>query len=379
MCGRSRGNPNMQTYRIGFLMSQILGHITHDQRMRLEITKHPEIQPQWIPMFPWVDDRWQKLPLINKNLTLLSGFRAREQLQRHTEPFNALYCHTAEAAVLLGKYMKRVPTILSMDATPINMDSIGHTYGHDPGLKSVELMKHFLTKKSYQRAAHLVTFSRWAKDSLINDYGISEQKITVNAPGLDLDHWNISKGERANSYEDLMPRVLFVGGDFLRKGGETLVQCAASMQGKWMVDIVTSEPIPSARGIPNLRIHRGLKTGTPELLALYRNANIFALPTLADCYSWVIMEAMAMRLPVVTTPIGGIPEIVVHGETGLLIPPNSPEALTEAICELGRDPERRRAMGLAGRQRVERYFDGARSYRELIALIKSVADAGIAA
>jgi glycosyltransferase involved in cell wall biosynthesis len=355
-------------------MYQLLGHITHDQRLRLEVAKDPEIQPKWMPILPRSEDRWQRLPVIKDNFTLLGGLRARDQLGRHTAWFNALYCHTQEPAVLLGKYMKRIPTILSMDATPINMDSIGHAYGHSVASKPIEHVKLFLIKRTFERAAHLVTFSRWAKDSLINDYGISEKRITVNAPGPDLGLWNISEEERTKSQNDLSPHVLFVGGDFRRKGGETLIQCAASAQGKWSVDIVTGDNARGAEGIPNLRVHRGLKTGTRELLSLYRKANIFALPTLSDCYSWVILEAMAMRLPVVATPVGAIPELVIPGETGLLIPPNSPEALIEAIRELGKDPERRLAMGNAGRQRVEQFFDGARSYRRLIALIKSIAD-----
>lgn len=369
----------MTTYRVGLLMTQTLGHVVHDQRMRLEIAKDPEILPEWMPIHPWTEDRWQKLPVIRNNLTLLSGFRARDHLRRQTEPFKALYCHTQEAAVLLGKYMKRIPTILSLDATPINMDSIGHAYGHGIGWGPIERVKHYLTKKSFQRAAHLVTLSHWARDSLINDYGIPEHKVTVNALGIDLGRWNLGKEERTNSQENLALRVLFVGGDFCRKGGEVLVQCAASMQREWTVDIVTSGAVPNAEGLSNVGIHRGLKAGTPELLALYRKADIFTLPTLGDCSPWVIVEAMAMRLPVVATRVGGIPEVVIHGETGLLIPPNSPEALAEAIQELGKDPARRRAMGIAGRRRVEQYFDGARSYRALIALIKSVADAGIAA
>jgi glycosyltransferase involved in cell wall biosynthesis len=84
---------------------------------------------------------------------------------------------------------------------------------------------------------------------------------------------------------------------------------------------------------------------------------------------------MAMRLPVIATPVGGIPELVIHGETGLLIPANSSEALIEAVHELDRDPKRRHVMGIAARQRVEKHFDSAQNYRNLINLIKSIADA----
>jgi glycosyltransferase involved in cell wall biosynthesis len=82
---------------------------------------------------------------------------------------------------------------------------------------------------------------------------------------------------------------------------------------------------------------------------------------------------MAMELPVIATPVGAIAELVVHGETGLLIEAGSSQALAGAISWLAANPEHRQAMGLAGRRRVEKYFDGSRNYRELIALIKSVA------
>jgi glycosyltransferase involved in cell wall biosynthesis len=362
----------MKTYRIGFLMVQSLGHVTHYQRMRLEVAKDAEIQPVWMPIFPYHEDHWQRFPMITNNNTLKYGLRARDQLQDHKQSFDALYCHTQETAVLLGKYMKRIPTILSLDATPINFASVGPGYDRRKRSKAVERVKHFLIKKSFERAAHLVPWSHWVKDSLINDYGMPEQKITMNTPGLDLDLWNVANGERAYSHEDLLPRILFVGGQFRRKGGEALVQSAATMQGGWEVDIVTQEKFDGAERVPNLRVHRDLRTDTPELLALYRKANIFVLPTLADCFGLAIMEAMAMRLPVITTRVGGISELVIHGETGLFIPPNSPEALMGAIRELGKDPERRRAMGDAGRRRVEQYFDGSRSYRELVGLIKSI-------
>jgi glycosyltransferase involved in cell wall biosynthesis len=309
-------------------------------------------------------------------MTLLSGLRARDQLRRQTKPLDALYCHPPEAAVLLGKYMKQTPTILSLDVTPISMDTLGPAYRHKRRSDAVEQAKKFLVKRSFERATHLVTFSHWAKDSLIEDYGISKQKITVNPSGVDLKRWNISEEERIISEVDLTARVLFVGNDFRRKGGEVLLQSAASMQGEWVVDIATNEStIPGANGIPCVQIHRGLKVGSPELLALYRKANMFVLPTLGDCSPWVILEAMAMRLPVVATPVGGIPELVIHGETGLLIPPNSMEALSEAIGELARDPKRRHVMGIAARQRVEKHFDSAQNYRTLIDLIKSIADA----
>jgi glycosyltransferase involved in cell wall biosynthesis len=362
-----------KTYRVGFFMSQNLGHIVHDQRMRLEVAKRPRIQPVWMPILPWNDDRWQKLPLIRSNFTLLSGFRARDQFRRQAGSFSALYCHTQEAAVLLGTHMKRIPTILSLDATPINMDSFGHLYGRGRRSGATDHAKFLLVKRSFELATHLVTFNNWARDSLIRDYGIPVQKITVNPPGPDLACWNLDLAERSHLRDQIQPHVLFVGGSFVRKGGETLLRSAASLRDKCIFDIVTSDPACAAEGLANVRIHRGLEANSPELLALYRQASIFALPTLGDCSPWSIVEAMAMQLPVVATSVGGISDMVAHGETGLLIAPASPDALRAALSALLGNAELCRTMGAAGRKRAECLFDGQRNYGRLITLIERIA------
>ena len=70
-----------------------------------------------------------------------------------------------------------------------------------------------------------------------------------------------------------------------------------------------------------------------------------------------VQEAMAMGLPVVATNTGGIPESVVEGETGTLVPPDAPDALVAAIRRLASDAQMRLRMGAAGRRRVERHFN----------------------
>ena len=92
----------------------------------------------------------------------------------------------------------------------------------------------------------------------------------------------------------------------------------------------------------------------PGLLA---EAGLFALSSLTEGIPVTVLEAMARGLPVVATRVGGVPEVVVEGETGLLVAPGDPAALAEALARLLRDPDGARAMGLAGRRRAERHFD----------------------
>jgi glycosyltransferase involved in cell wall biosynthesis len=86
-------------------------------------------------------------------------------------------------------------------------------------------------------------------------------------------------------------------------------------------------------------------------------ASLFVLPSVSEGISLTLLEAMARGLPVVATRIGGTPEVVADGETGLLVPAQRPSLMAEAMLRIAGDFERSRLMGLAGRIRVERLFD----------------------
>ncbi len=96
---------------------------------------------------------------------------------------------------------------------------------------------------------------------------------------------------------------------------------------------------------------------TRDVPALLARASLFVLPSQTEGISLTLLEAMATGLPVAATRVGGNPEVVADGVTGLLAPPRSPEALAAAILRLRRDPERAAVMGLAGRDRAEAEFD----------------------
>jgi glycosyltransferase involved in cell wall biosynthesis len=105
-----------------------------------------------------------------------------------------------------------------------------------------------------------------------------------------------------------------------------------------------------------------------DVAGLLARGRLFVLPSRSEGISLTLLEAMARGLPVVATRVGGTPEVVVDGETGLLVPPGDPAALADAILRLQRDPEAGRRMGEAGRPRVERIFDVCRMVAEYEAL-----------
>jgi len=126
------------------------------------------------------------------------------------------------------------------------------------------------------------------------------------------------------------------------------------------------EGLAEQLGVPNRTRFLGERSDMPDLLSA---SAIFCCPSIwAEAFGWVNAEAMACEVPVVSTTTGAIPEIVEHGEMGLLVPPRDPDAMAGAIIELLASPERRKAMGEAGRRRAENLFDLCQAIQSHVAL-----------
>jgi len=91
-----------------------------------------------------------------------------------------------------------------------------------------------------------------------------------------------------------------------------------------------------------------------DLEEFYAGLDLFLMPSRSEAWGLVALHAMARRLPVVASRVGGLPEIVEDGVTGWLVPPDSPEALAEAIAAAAADPERLRRLGANARDRAQR-------------------------
>lgn len=360
----------MSVYRIGFVMEQTLGHVTHDRNLRQWTATDSSVTPRWMPVEFHRHDRWERIG----NWSIRASLRARDQMREAMaeSPLSAIFCHTQVCALFLGKAMCQVPTIVSLDATPLNLDTLHAAYDHHPSrFQAVETLKTVLNRRSFRRAKRLVTWSDWAKKSLVRDYGIAPDKITVIAPGIDLDQWHF---DRAPHHPERL-HLLFVGGDFRRKGGILLLDAMRdNLADTCELDIVTREDV-NADGIPNVRVHHGINANTPEMLALYQQADAFVFPTHGDCLPIAVMEAMAAELPVVATNVGAICEEVIDHETGYLIAPGDKDAFVHAVSDLAADDDRRAEMGRAGRRRATDRFDGATNYRRIVDETKRCADA----
>jgi glycosyltransferase involved in cell wall biosynthesis len=362
-------------YSLGFVMEQTLGQVTHDLNFRQWIAQDADVVPTWMPVPFDAADRWSRTPVVKSNWTLRASLRAREQVRAWLRAyrFDGLFFHTPVTALFAQRLMKEFPTVVSMDATPLNLDSVGTAYGHAPSAnRHLEAVKNVLNRRTFRLARQLIAWSEWAKESLVRDYQIASNKVTVIPPGIDLRRWHVARTrpERTSSM-----RLLFVGGDFSRKGGDVLLRTFRQhLMGTCELDIVTRDDVDTT-GLRGVRVHHGLTSNAPELLSLFGAADAFVFPTLGDCLPIVIMEAMASGLPVVATDVGAIREEVEHGVTGLLVPANDAERLADAVLQLTANPVRRFEMSLAGRRAAERLFDGERNYRQILTVCKQCVDA----
>jgi glycosyltransferase involved in cell wall biosynthesis len=121
-------------------------------------------------------------------------------------------------------------------------------------------------------------------------------------------------------------------------------------------------------GVEDNVIFCGYRDDIPEILA---GSNILVSASLAEHFGRVIIEAMAMAKPVVGTRAGGVPEIVIDGQTGILIEPTSSEEMAQAILSLLADPRHAREMGVAGLNRVRDCFSIEKHTREIEEIYKS--------
>ena len=169
-------------------------------------------------------------------------------------------------------------------------------------------------------------------------------------------------------------RILFVGGDLQRKGGLLLLEAFRELRRELSgtdpeieLHLVTRHPVPAE---PGLFVYNQMQPNSTELKQLYFNSHIFCLPTYGDCLPMVLSEAGAARLPLISTRVGAIDEIVRDGETGFLIPAGDAAALAVALRKLIEVPELRQSLGERAAQVVRKEYDAEANASSLLALLK---------
>ncbi len=344
----------MSARPIAYVMEQTLGSITHYLNLRKQEPMPESGTRRWMP----IEYREGRAPW-----TLTGSMLARRALGPVLDEVDGIFIHTTTLALLSADYFARKPTVISSDGTPLNKRHMREGYNLRPEGKVSEQAKRFLFRNIFARARGFVAWSSWTKASFVEDYGCREEDVVVIPPGIDMTQF--APGDRNHE----LPRILFVGGDFARKGGDLLLKVFRErLRGKAELELVTrSELSPE----PGVRVYRNVQANSRTLLDLYAASDIFVVPTRADCYPLVCMEALAAGLPLVATRVGGIPDMVREGETGHLIDVDDERALGDALEGLVDAPDRRRQMSVACREDARKRFEVHTNAKALFEFVRS--------
>lgn len=204
-------------------------------------------------------------------------------------------------------------------------------------------------KNIYQDARLVFTRSSHVTDSVINQYNIPPEKVACVYYGA-----NVPSHTAPNPAKYVDKNILFVGINWLRKGGPDLVRAFEMVQKKHpdaKLTIVGTSPNVT---MENVKVVGRIPMN--EMEKYYEQASIFCLPTTLEPSAVVFIEAQSHRLPLVVTNIGAAPDFTVNGENGYLVEVNHPDQIANALIRLLDDPKLCEQMGRIGYQRtVERY------------------------
>jgi starch synthase len=316
---------------------------------------------------------WTYLPLIGVwNLASVRWHLARSLGARRIiaaslrrDPPDVVHITTDQVAMLLGDLNQRVPCVPSLDT--LTIDWVRTTHGvirrdePTPGyLRPIGVLERRALRRVPLAIAWTETVAARVRELAPGT------RVEVLHPGIDLRAYAPRTGPR----EPGPLRVLFVGGRWVAKGGPALVEALRPELGERVVlDVVTTEqPEPA----PGMTVHRATP-GSGLVAELFRRADVFCLPTAVDAVPWVVIEAMASGVPVVSTDVGSIPEMV--GEHGRIVAPGDVAALRAALWSVLDDERGRAAMAAGGRARAQERYDARVNTPALIERLAEVAAA----
>ena len=319
----------------------------------------------------------------------LRTFGVDLEMAQGTEGTDLVHSHTwyANLAGHLAGLLHGVPHVISAHSLeplrPWKAEQLGGGYA----------LSSWAEKTAYEAASGIIAVSNGMREDILRCYpAVDPERVKVVHNGIDLEAWKHPQGQEADAeaaatlkrlgIDPDRPTIVFVGRITRQKGLPHLLRACEQLPADVQVILCAGAPdTPEIKAeveglVARLREKR---TGVvwieemlprPELIAVLAASDVFVCPSVYEPLGIVNLEAMAVGLPVVGSATGGIPDVIVDGETGLLVPidqvqdgtgtPIDParfEAdLAERLTTLVTDTEAAKAMGQAARRRVEEHF-----------------------
>lgn len=278
-----------------------------------------------------------------------------------------VHLYTHNAGLLARRRLADIPYVVTIDST--NAQSNRMQVAREPTRFSdltTAAVRPF-ERRVYRDAQRIVANSAWCARSLVEDYDVDPARIETLPMGVPVPPLQA----RAAREPGALPRIMFVGRTLARKGGLDLLE----VHRRWLADrcelvLVTQEPVAPSR---NLTVVGDAVPGDGKVDALLAGADLFVLPSRLDQWPNAVMEAMAQGVTPVVSAVGGLPEMVLGGRAGAVLPDLSLETLRDTVIGLLDDPARRRGLGARARRRVVEDLDVDRTAGRLLDVMCEVA------
>jgi starch synthase len=313
-------------------------------------------RPDAVAHRPWdlLASANQALQVVSTDLSMAAATGSAQLVHSHTWYAN-LGGHLA--SMLYG--IPHVMTMHSLEALrPWKAEQLGGGYQ----------VSTWCERTSAASAAAVVAVSDGMRADILAAYPeIHNERVRVIRNGIDTDEYRPDPGTdvlERYGVDRARPYVIFVGRITRQKGVPVLLRAASRLIPEAQLVLLAGAadtPEQLAEVTELVAGLRATRSGViwipemlpkPEVIQFLTHAAVFAIPSIYEPLGIVNLEAMACGTAVAGSRTGGIPEVVADGETGLLVPPDDPPALAEALNALLRDPARARAMGQAGRKRA---------------------------
>jgi glycogen synthase len=311
---------------------------------------------------------------------------------------DVVHCHTwySHLAGIVAKLAYGIPLVVTTHSLeplrPWKREQLGG--GYDASA--------WVERTAIELADAVIAVSRETREDVLRLFPVDEARVRVIHNGIDTEEYRPQTESDALdrfAIDRDVPYVLFVGRVTRQKGIVHLVRAIRHLDPGVQVVLAAGAPdtqeiaaemeaaVAEARTAHRRIVWIAEMVDKPAIRQLYSHAAVFCCPSVYEPFGIINLEAMACRTAVVASAVGGIPEVVVDGETGLLVPfesaggtsfePRDAERferdLAAAIMELIRDPERREAMATAGRQRAVDHFSWTSIAEQTVALYRALA------
>jgi len=305
--------------------------------------------------------------VLSFNINMVSDPIDSEIVHTHT-----WYTNFAGALAKQVYGCKLVATVHSLEPLrPWKREQLGAGY----------TLSSWMEREGLQACDAIIAVSEEMKRDILKVYRIPTGKVHVIHNGVDPEKYRPGDGTASlTRFGISKPYVFFVGRLTRQKGIFDLVDAMDYVPEGTTLVLATGKPDTpeieeelrrTVSGMPNVVwINQMLED--PDLVSLYNEAAVFACPSIYEPFGIINLEAMACETPVVATRVGGIKEVVVDRETGLLVPPGDPARLGKAIERILEDPALAKRLGRAGRRRVLKQFTWDRIAEKTLRLYRSL-------